>query len=48
MFLLFLMIAVILVGLVAMDVCQAERPRQFSVWNDDIERRLLRTHHGAR
>ncbi len=43
MFLLILMLIVTMAGLVAMELCQAERPRDFSVWNDDIERRLLRS-----
>jgi hypothetical protein len=48
MFLLILMLTVTLAGLAAMKLCQAERPRDYSVWNDDIERRLLRTHTGSR
>ncbi len=48
MFLLILMLSITLAGLAAMEFRQAERPRDFSVWNDDIERRLLRTHHGSR
>jgi hypothetical protein len=48
MFLFILMLAVIAAGLVAMDLCQAERPREYSVWSDDLERRLLRTRGGSR
>ena len=46
--LLILMLAVIVAGLIAMDLHQAERPRDYSVWSDDLERRLLRTRTGSR
>jgi hypothetical protein len=48
MFLFLLMLAVIVAGLVAMDLCQAARPRDYSVLSDDLERRLLRTRTGLR
>jgi hypothetical protein len=35
---------IVLVGLMAMEFGQAARPREYSVWNDDTERRLLRNH----
>jgi hypothetical protein len=48
MFLFILMLAVIIAELIAMDLCQAERPREYSVWSDDVERRLLRNRTGLR
>jgi hypothetical protein len=48
MFLLILMLTVTLAGLAAMVLCQAAPPRDYSVWNDDVERRLLQTYTGSR
>lgn len=48
MLLLLLALTVTLAGLVAIELGQAPRPREYSVWNDDLERRLLRIDSGSR
>jgi hypothetical protein len=44
MLLLSITIVVALAGLAAIELGQAARPREYPTWNDDMERRLLRTH----
>ncbi len=41
MLLLMLTLTIALAGLVAIELGQAARPREFTVWSDDIERHLL-------
>jgi hypothetical protein len=42
MLLFVLMLVIALSGLAAIEFHQAARPREVRVWNDDLERRLLR------
>jgi hypothetical protein len=44
MLLLTITILVALAGIAAIELGQAARPREYPVWNDDTERRLLRNH----
>ena len=43
MLLLTLTIVIALAGIAAIELGQAARPREFPTWNDDTERRLMRT-----
>jgi hypothetical protein len=36
-----IMLTIAVIGLLAIEFGQAARPREVSVWNDDLERRLL-------
>jgi hypothetical protein len=41
-------ITIAIAGLAAIEFNQAPQPRKYTVWNDDAERRLLRTQTGRR
>jgi hypothetical protein len=42
MFLFLLMLTIAVLGLTAIELGQAHRPREVPIWNDDVERRFLR------
>jgi hypothetical protein len=42
-----LSLIIVIAGIAAIEFGQPARPREYSVWNDDLERRLLRTHAGS-
>jgi hypothetical protein len=48
MLLFVLLLIIVAAGLAAIELGQAARPRGFTVWNDDIERRMLRDQFGSR
>jgi hypothetical protein len=43
MLLLILTLVLALIGIIAIEFGQAAPPRPLAVWNDDVERRMLRT-----
>ena len=48
MLLMIFTLTVAIAGLAAIEFAQPRRPREHAVWNDDVERRLLRQHSGLR